>query len=146
MSYSKNAPKSTASLIPDSELKKIITGDLVESAKLTNQHGETVGKKLAMDKLNTTQIRNIFGMVRQIEMTWDSEPENAQRQLILLIPKLRYQTERKREVEELADLLIAAIQIVTDEKLTTPPIHERFQRFVDLFEAILAYHKANGGN
>ncbi|MFZ4816054.1 MAG: type III-A CRISPR-associated protein Csm2 [Phototrophicaceae bacterium] len=144
MSYSKNAPKSTASLIPDSELKKIITGDLVESAKLTNQHGSTVGEKLA-NKLNTTQIRNIFGMVRQIEMTWDSEPENAQRQLILLIPKLRYQTERKPEVEELAKLLIDAIYIVTDEKTVTPPIRDRFQRFVDMFEAILAYHKANGG-
>jgi CRISPR-associated protein Csm2 len=163
MSYSKNAPKSTASLIPDSELKKIITGDLVESARLTNAHAQDVATELLRedraqkkDKLKSSQIRNIFGLVRQIEMTWDEIDENhspeeqelqrqnekaARRQLILLIPKLRYQAERTKAMDPLSNLLINGIGIVDDDNINQPSHRERFQRFVDLFEAILAYHK-----
>ena len=126
------------------DLDTIIRGDMLESARLTNDWAQKIGKALQRD-LKAAQIRNIFGKVRQIEMNWSlgGSAAVAQRDLILLKPKLRYQSERKREVESLANLLIDAIDLVDarDEQDT----REKFQRFVDFFEAILAYHKAEGG-
>lgn len=129
-------------LPPDNVLDMIIAGDPVESAKATDEWGHKLGKSLADERngLKASQIRNIFGKVRQIEMYWaTTEPEDqaALRDLILLKPKLRYQAERKREVKALADLLTRMIDQVDNR--------DKFQRFADFFEAILAYHKAEGG-
>jgi len=126
-------------LPPDSVLSTIIAGDPVESAKATDEWGHRIGKALKRD-LKTAQIRNIFGKVRQIEMYWattETQDRTAQRDLILLKPKLRYQAERKNEVKDLAELLTKMIDQVDNR--------DKFQRFVDFFEAILAYHKAEGG-
>ncbi len=61
----------------------------------------------------------------------------------MLKPKLAYQAERAKPVAYLRDVLTDAIE----EVLKAPPVErdERFQRFVDLFEAILAYHRSEGG-
>jgi CRISPR-associated protein Csm2 len=123
----------------DSVLSTIIAGDPVESAKATDEWGRKIGKALKQH-LKAAQIRNIFGKVRQIEMYWEAtEPRNrtALRDLILLKPKLRYQAERKNEVKDLAELLTKMIDQIDNR--------DKFQRFVDFFEAILAYHKAEGG-
>jgi CRISPR-associated protein Csm2 len=126
-------------LPPDSVLSMIMAGDPVESAKATDEWGQKIGTALKQD-LKTAQIRNIFGKVRQIEMYWattETQDRTAQRDLILLKPKLRYQAERKNEVKDLAELLAKMIDQVDNR--------DKFQRFVDFFEAILAYHKAAGG-
>ena len=110
---------------------------------------ETLGKGLAR-QLSTNQIRNIFGAVRRIEMNWPEHPQSqadeerarkARRELLLLKPKMAYQArrERGRGVQELTDVLSQAIDFVGDDRA-------KFQHFVDFFEAILAYHKAYGGN
>jgi len=125
----------------ESELRAIIQeGD----TKLLVQWAEEIGKTLAR-QLTTSQIRNIFGTVRQIEMSWspqatEREQQWAARQFMLLKPKLAYQAkrERGRGVEQLAKVLTPAIDMVGEDR-------ERFQRFVDFFEAILAYHTAYGG-
>ena len=122
--------------------KIIVEGD----AKALTDHAEVIGTRLARQlKLTTAQIRNVFGTVRQIEMSWeprasDSECKQAARQLLLLKPKLAYQAKRQRGkgVEDLADVLIPAIDLIGEDR-------ERFQNFVDFFEAILAYHTAAGG-
>jgi len=118
----------------------IVEGD----AKVLTERAERIGTGLAR-QLTTSQIRNIFGTVRQIEMSWtpqaaDQERKYAARQLILLKPKLAYQArrERGRGVQQLADILIPAIDLVGEDR-------GRFQNFVDFFEAILAYHTAAGG-
>lgn len=115
-------------------------------AKTTVEQAEELGEQLAQQKLSTSQIRNIFGTVRRIEMNW---PENAsaeqahkaRRELLLLKPKMAYQAkrERGRGVKQLTDVLSQAIDLVGGDRT-------RFQNFVDFFEAILAYHKAYGGN
>jgi CRISPR-associated protein Csm2 len=46
--------------------------------------------------------------------------------------------ERGRGVEELSNVLTPAMRLVGKD-------HNRFRNFVDFFEAILAYHKAEGG-
>ena len=118
----------------------VIEGD----AKVLTDHAENIGTSLAR-QLTTSQIRNIFGTVRQIEMSWtpratEKEQKHAARQLILLKPKLAYQAKRERGkgVQELANVLIPAIDLVGDKR-------DRFQNFLDFFEAILAYHTAAGG-
>ncbi len=120
--------------------KIIIEGD----AKVLTEHAEAIGTSLAR-QLTTSQIRNIFGTVRQIEMSWrpratDKERRYAARQLILLKPKLAYQAKRERGggVQQLANVLIPAIDLVGENR-------DRFQNFLDFFEAILAYHTAAGG-
>lgn len=133
------------SLVSNDDLKTIIQGDdtqrLVEVA-------ERVGDELVKQRLTTAQIRNIFGTVRKIEMNWpehsDSVNEervrNAQHQLLLLKPKLAYQAKRERGggVQALESVLSPAIDLVGDDRA-------HFGRFVDFFEAILAYHRAAGG-
>jgi len=106
---------------------------------------EKLGRGLARP-LTTSQIRGIFGTVRLIEMNWQKEAgkernQRAWRDLLLLKPKLAYQAKKERGggVEVLARVLVPAIDEVENDRAN-------FQRFVDFFEAILAYHKAYGGN
>ncbi|HEY73859.1 MAG: type III-A CRISPR-associated protein Csm2 [Chloroflexi bacterium] len=111
---------------------------------------EELGKQLVQQRLSTSQIRNIFGTVRRIEMNWPERPQDeaerqrvtkSQRELLLLKPKMAYQAkrERGRGVGMLTDVLSEAIDLVGKDRT-------KFQHFVDFFEAILAYHKAHGGN
>jgi len=131
----------TIPMPPPAELQAIIREN---RADLLVKWAEEIGRGLA-HQLTTSQIRNIFGTVRQIDMRWvpkatDQQRKYAARQLILLKPKLAYQARRERGsgVQQLANVLIPAIDLVGDSR-------ERFQNFLDFFEAILAYHTAEGG-
>lgn len=124
--------------LSDEEYQKIVVqGD----AKLLTEKAEAIGNRLASQLgLTTNQIRNPFGTVRRIEMAWgpratDREQQQAARQLILLKPKLAYQAAREKGagVRALVMVLTPAIDLVGEDR-------ERFQNFVDFFEAILAYH------
>jgi CRISPR-associated protein Csm2 len=97
--------------------------------------------KLVRSNLTRAQIRTIFTEVRQIEAQWPSA--GALRRLNMLKPKLAYQAKRNSSVDYLYLVLSDAINEVT--KASQDSRNERFQRFVDLFEAILAYHHALGG-
>ncbi len=102
-------------------------GDLlVEEAK-------DLGKKLVNSKLRTSQIRKIYSAVKKIQMGTFSR--NA---LVMLKPKLAYAAARKPEVTELKDALIQGIEMVDDDP-------NKFKNFVDFFEAVIAYHRASGG-
>lgn len=118
-------------------LKTVMTEDpkgleLVQFAK------KTADKLKKMD-LKGSQIRNIFSEVRQIETMWESDPEKAVRRLNLLKPKLYYQQQRKREVGPLRKVLDEAINHVVEAEGEEQ--ERRFGRFIELFEAILAYHR-----
>ena len=108
--------------------------ELVDFARATAQ-------RLVKDRLTRTQIRNIFTEVRQIEAIWPST--EAMRRLNMLKPKLSYQRARARQLDYLEPILVEAINAV--EQAPEDKKTQRFQRFVDLFEAILAYHRAEGG-
>jgi len=123
----------------------IVDGD----PETTVREADALGNALAREhRLSTNQIRNIFGTVRRIEMSWpEAETEEseaakrAKRELLLLKPKMAYQArrERGRGVRALTEVLADAIDLVEGKR-------QRFQYFVDFFEATLAYHKAHGGN
>ena len=127
-------------VIPHDKVVTIITRDEPE---LLVREAEQAGRTLARQKLTKSQIRNIFGTVRQIELSWptsasEEEQKARIRELWLLKPKLAYQAKRQSAVKPLADVLDVAIDQVDGRR-------DRFQRFVELFEAILAYHTSFGG-
>lgn len=102
-------------------------------------YAEAVAKEAFEADLGTTQVRNIYGVVKQMQV--QAEPDYAQ--LTLLIPKLLYVAAKQSALGTLAAVLSEAIQMVEKES-------ERFERFCDFFEAIVAYHyaytKDKGGN
>jgi CRISPR-associated protein Csm2 len=102
-------------------------------------------KTLVGNNLTRSQIRGIFTEVRKIDAMWEGPRQNdAMRRLNMLKPKLDYQTSRSESVRVLRDVLSATIDEVNkaaDEKDRSV----RFHRFMELFEAILAYHRAEGG-
>ncbi len=139
----KNYSQATFPKISDQEIETILNGDEVASAKHTVELGEQVGNSIEeKDSATSTQLRVVFTSIRSIEAEWmynaePAEAERALRQFILMKSKLRYQAARHTKMKDLADLFVKMIDKV--EK------REQFQRFVDFFEAILAYHKAAGG-
>ena len=97
--------------------------------------------------LTKSQIRGVFGTVRQIQAGWDNEksdPKQNLRKVLLLKPRLAYQGVRQGPVKPLAKALTAAIDVVAEGK-DADEQKRRFGYFVDLFEAILAYHTEAGG-
>lgn len=129
--------RETFQATPPDLLRKIITDpnaaeDLVKEA-------ERIGERIART-LSTSQIRAIFGEVRSIEGDWQHDPQRAYRRLILLKPKMDYRAKKEsgRGVEYLVQVLKPAVDFVQGKT-------ENFERFVEFFEAILAYHRAYGG-
>jgi CRISPR-associated protein Csm2 len=130
-----------------SEIQTIMTAD--EYGKTLVAYAQNVAQPLAKT-LKTTQIRKIFTEVRKIESLWfDSDRKiDAVRRLNMLKPKMAYQAKRQEKkgispLKPLTDALteaINAIVAVNDQE----QMDIRFKRFVELFEAILAYHKAFG--
>ncbi|RMF28348.1 MAG: type III-A CRISPR-associated protein Csm2 [Chloroflexi bacterium] len=138
------------------ELREIITDP--RGAQTLVTWADRLGEALKREGLTTSQIRALFGEVRQIQAEWgiQGRRDQALRRLILLKPKMAYRArkERGKAVEDLVQVLDPALDLV----IQAPPRpddagpgaennqDDNFQRFVDFFEAILAYHKAYGGN
>jgi len=140
------ARNSSVQDISAQDIRKIIVDG---NAKLLIEGAERLGRDLATDGLSKSQIRGIFGTVRQIQASWQKDVDATQaktqlRQILLLKPRLAYQAKRDGKVKPLANVLTNAIGLVADGKSLTEQT-ERFGYFVDLFEAILAYHTAYGG-
>lgn len=130
--------------ISEALLKQIIGEDTPEAIQLLVKEADRFGEKLSR-KLTTSQIRNIFGEVRAIEQDVPvgatELPIGVQRRLLMLKPKLAYQVGRFSNNDALrafANTLTEAIDLVGNDA-------RRFHTFVDLFEAILAYHRRYGG-
>ncbi len=141
--------------IDEGTRKAIIEGD--DAEKLV-EAAEKIGRALALThRLTTSQIRGIFGTVRRIEMDWVTpaqqahHPEavrRAQREFALLQPRIAYQAKRVKGngVQALSQELLPAMKMVMQAKGDAAQYYQRFRNFVDFFEAILAYHRANGGS
>ncbi len=139
-------------IIKKDVLRTIITDP--GGAEVLVREAERLGKEFAQrpskKRLSTSQIRALFGEVRQIEAQWHMGEERrrkAERRLILLKPKMAYraQKERNQSVQELVDVLTPAIDIVMEEP-DEKKRQENFGRFVEFFKAIPEYHKAHGGD
>lgn len=138
-----NDPRqNTGGLPTPSQVKELIANDKPD--QLVSQ-AEQIGQRLAR-QITTSQIRNIFGTVRQIEMNWRGKPEDSYRQAVLLKPKIGYAAARERGqgMKDLEAVLVPGLDAMMEGKKEER--YDRFKRFVQFFEAILAYHKKYGGN
>ncbi|HDG98518.1 MAG: type III-A CRISPR-associated protein Csm2 [Deltaproteobacteria bacterium] len=120
-------------------IRQFIQSD--ESAKQMVEFADDFAGKIAKS-VSTSQIRNIYGTVKKLEMT-GLNPKTY-RQLLLLKPKLAYAKGRankrnKNAYERLETIIGQAIDAIDPNRAET------FTRFCQFFEAILAYHKAHGG-
>ena len=133
--------RQTGPVIPQEELRKIIVNK--DGSQILVKRAEDLGKQLVDERLKSSQIRAIFDEVRQIESLWLQNEQKALHKVYLLKPKLAYRAARSSQgVPTLKDILSRAIDIVVESPAEAK---ERFRRFTEFFEAILAYHKAYGG-
>jgi CRISPR-associated protein Csm2 len=110
------------------KLKEIIESSNRDSLIV---YAQAIGGRAARADLGTSQVRNIYGMVKQMQT--QAEPDYGR--LKLLVPKLYYVAARQPALKELAAVLTAAVTMVDTNQ-------ERFRNFADFFEAIVAYHYA----
>jgi CRISPR-associated protein Csm2 len=132
--------------VKENEIRTIIVDP--NGAETLVKVADSLAKDLKASGLTTAQIRALFGEVRQIEAEWemDNKRSEAYRRLILLKPKMAYRARRERgqAVKMLVEVLDKALDQVTQSDVAARD--GNFRRFVEFFEAILAYHKAYGGN
>lgn len=133
--------------IPTEELTNI-TSTSVEFAKefgkylgeddqVTNKFGISSSAK---NKLTTNQLRKFFGEVKRLQMQGFDKSS-----LLMLKPKLAYAVGRANKdsnpnkpqpkINDFYRVISDAIDKVQDEK--------EFKNFIQIFEAIVAYHKAS---
>ena len=107
--------------------------------KGVNNNGRTI---TIASKLTTSQLRKFFGEVKRQQMNgWD---ETA---FALLKPKLAYAkgraniNKKRNQINKIDDfytIIVAAIDLV----LKSADKKKAFNNFTQIFEAIVAYHKA----
>lgn len=116
---------------------------LVEEAR------KLAGQLKQRDEATKTQVRRLFGTLRQIEMSWprevkeddpqaqqvQKERDDAYRELVLFGPRLAYQAERHKGLTPLAKAIQDGIKVVGKDR-------KRLQRLVQFFEATVAYYVA----
>lgn len=135
------------------EMEKIISSD--ETAGELVTFARKLAKELVGIGLTRSQMRIVFSEMRQIEAAWNSaERENkdtgeAQRRLCLLMPKLAYQTahtqkQGKKPLEQLSKALTEGIEVVFKAN-DAAERSKRFHKLMQFLEAVLAYHRAEGG-
>ncbi|MCU0445282.1 MAG: type III-A CRISPR-associated protein Csm2 [Microscillaceae bacterium] len=113
---------------------------------------EKFGGYLAKNGLTTSQIRNVYGEVKRIELSSEiNKKENKfengfdkETSFLLLKPKIAYAAKRKggQAMDEFKKVMNEAHKATQKEGSTDA---NSFKRFCEFFEAILAYHKAEGG-
>jgi CRISPR-associated protein Csm2 len=129
---------------------------------------EKFGEYLAKNGLTTSQIRNVYGEVKRIELKANIELSKddsgkalkndkgekirkfvddvfeEETSFLLLKPKIAYAAKRKggQAMDEFKKVMDLAHKATQKDKATDAG---SFKRFCEFFEAILAYHKAAGG-
>ncbi len=154
MNQSRGNPQQAVPRPSEKDLRTIITDP--NGAETLVHWADQLGKNLKDSGLTTSQIRALFGEVRQIQAEWAIERRRQQalRRLILLKPKMAYRARKERgsAVRDLVNVLQPALDLVVKAKPkeqaggSRDNQDENYQRFVEFFEAILAYHKAYGGD
>jgi CRISPR-associated protein Csm2 len=115
--------------------------DLVQDAEELGSHLKNIG-------LKTNQIRKFLDALNRLKVELYRDPQNQgisviKNDLLMLKPKLVYSAARQRDrdnnspVDPLKDVILEAIG-----RIDSP---EDFNRLVQIVEAVIAYHKAAGG-
>ena len=123
----------TGGSVPASEIKEKITEKTVRFA-------EDLGRYLATDDsrngglraMTTSQLRRFYGEVKRQQANGYNTSD-----FVLLKPKLAYAVGRDKgtKIVDFYEVMTEAMSHVSNE--------QEFERFVKVFEAIVAFHKAN---
>lgn len=107
---------------------------------------EKFGSHLATSGFTTSQIRNVFGEIKRIQMSGFNE---HRADFLLLRPKMAYASKRAMDKDKRATGASDFEKVLKQAHLAVASGKEgdnaRFENFCDFVEAILAYHKAAGG-
>lgn len=98
---------------------------------------EKAGKYMAKNGLTNSKIRSIYGEIKRIQM---SVFEKEKSSFYLLKPKVAYALGRDKDNNGLE-----LFKKIFDRCFVDVKDQNSYQNFCNLIEAILAYHKANGG-
>lgn len=104
---------------------------------------ETFGNTLQQQGLTTSQIRQVFSKLKNIEAKGFHQQRT---EFMMLKPYIAYAAGRQQKVvglQSFKDRISKAIDAVFAGDKETESV--RFNNFCKLFEAILAYHRAHGG-
>jgi len=99
-------------------------------------YADRFGKYLKNNDLTTSQIRNVFGELKRIQMKGFQKEESA---FLLLKPKMAYAVKRHGKMG------LEALKQVFDKAYACVHSDKEFQNLVNFMEAILAFHKSYGG-
>jgi CRISPR-associated protein Csm2 len=125
--------------VPASEITDKVTAKTVEFAKefgsylgRTDMERTADGRTKKVTKLTTNQLRKFFGEVKRQQLQGYDESS-----FVMLKPKLAYAVGRADKNNKIGDfykVIATAMNQVHNE--------HQFKNFVQIFEAIVAYHKA----
>jgi CRISPR-associated protein Csm2 len=103
-----------------------------------------LGKQLAEKRLTTSQIRQVFTKLKAIEAKGYHHDQKIE--FMMLKPFLAYAAGRQNNdgLREFKERMTCGIETVIGGDIAGEA--QRFKNFCKLFEAVLAYHKAHGGN
>ena len=131
--------------IKDGVNEKTIDFAKVFGDYLVKEESHFDGKRKVVDKekLTTNQVRKFFGEVKRQQMAGYTRST-----FVLLKPKLAYavgRANKNSKIKDFYEVLATAIDTVISDSIENK--QEAFKNFIDLFEAIVAYHKyAEAGN
>ena len=117
--------------------------DKYEAAQMVKDAEEIAS--VISDDLKNSQMRRIYGMVKQLESErraagkHEDRDHNTRDALELLRPRLAYAAGRNFGVAPLRAILGAAIDAVNRQQ-DAERFDKSFRRFIDFFEAIVAYN------
>jgi CRISPR-associated protein Csm2 len=100
-------------------------------------YAEWAGKFMAKNNLTNSKIRNIYGEIKRIQM---GEFDREKSAFFLLKPKVAYALGRDKDNEGLK-----LFKLIFDRCSQDVSNQKSYQNFCGFIEAILAYHRANGG-
>lgn len=116
--------------------------DRLTDASITFAEG--FGKHLKENGFTTSQIRNVFGEIKRIQMSGFSQRE-SKTDFLLLKPKMAYAAKRATDKDKYATGASDFEKVMKLAHAAVADDATRFENFCDFIEAILAYHKAAGG-
>lgn len=141
-----------AEFVIKEQIDQVIVGG---EAKVLVDTAQNIAKQMIVKKNNgrldesrsvsTSQIRNIYGATKKIDMSL--KQDNAQEKyssLLLLKPKMAYANGRHNKNNSIRGFttLVESLSYAIDQ---VDGDYKRMKNFFNFFEAILAYHKAEGG-
>ncbi len=105
-------------------------------------------QKTKDQELTTSQIRAIFTKLKEIDAKPGNFEDTKKAELLMMKPLVAYAAGRhnKKGIEVFKDYIINPGIDKIFEATQPDEMNKRFKNFVKLLEAVLAYHKAHGGN